>query len=256
MQDKEYRNIKKRAFYLTVFTNIIFFISLFIIIAWTETYPPPKEYGIELGTEVLDNSLLEDDNIENTDEENIDDIESTNEDNDEKITESTEKEVFEDVIEKESSEINNIENELEEEILIPETESNISNENISESNTSSYDSSDFTSSSKEEKIDERALYNSESSTGKEGSSLEMQGWAWDFAPNPNDKSSESGKIVFELIVDYYGDIIGLKTIETTLSPKVENIYREEILKLTFSPTNNNNPADISKGKITFIIKNK
>ena len=66
MQDKEYRNIKKRAFYLTVFTNIIFFVSLFIIIAWTETYPPPKEYGIELGTEVLDNSLLEDDNIENT----------------------------------------------------------------------------------------------------------------------------------------------------------------------------------------------
>ena len=37
--------------------------------------------------------------------------------------------------------------------------------------------------------------------------------------------------------------------------KVENIYKEEVLKLTFSPTNNNNPADISKGKITFIIKN-
>ena len=49
--------------------------------------------------------------------------------------------------------------------------------------------------------------------------------------------------------------IGLKTLETTLSPKVEKIYREEILKLTFSPTNNNNPAEISKGKITFIIKN-
>ena len=78
----------------------------------------------------------------------------------------------------------------------------------------------------------------------------MQGWIWDFFPNPKDNSSESGKIVFELIVDYYGDIIGLKTLETTLSPKVEKIYREEILKLTFSPTNNNNPAEISKGKIT------
>ena len=82
----------------------------------------------------------------------------------------------------------------------------------------------------------------------------MQGWIWDFEPNPQDKSSESGKIVFEITVDYYGEIVGLKTIETTLSPKVENIYKEEVLKLTFSPTNTNNPADISKGKITFIIK--
>jgi hypothetical protein len=36
---------------------------------------------------------------------------------------------------------------------------------------------------------------------------------------------------------------------------IEKIYREEILKLTFSPTSNENPAELSKGKITFIIKN-
>jgi hypothetical protein len=83
----------------------------------------------------------------------------------------------------------------------------------------------------------------------------MQGWIWDIAPKPDDNSSESGRIVFEIIVDYYGEIIGLKTIETTLSPMIEKIYREEILKLTFSPTNNENPAELSKGKITFIIKN-
>ena len=88
-----------------------------------------------------------------------------------------------------------------------------------------------------------------------GSSLEMQGWVWDIEPNPLDNSRESGKIVFEIIVDYYGEIIGLKTLETTLSPNVEKIYREEIYKLTFSPTNNNNPAELSKGKITFLIKN-
>ena len=256
MPDKEFRNIKKKAFYLTVLTNVVFFIFLFIIVAWTETYPPPKEYGIEIGTEVLDNSFFEDDNIENTDEENINDTEPVNEDKDKKITESTEEEEFNEILEKENSEINNIENEFKAEILNPETESNVLNNDIKESIISSYDSSDITSSSESVKIDERALYNSESSTGKEGSSLEMQGWTWDFAPNPDDKSPESGKIVFEIIVDYYGDIIGLKTLETTLSPKVENIYKEEILKLTFSPTNNNNPADISKGKITFIIKNK
>ena len=106
-------------------------------------------------------------------------------------------------------------------------------------------------------IDERAIFKNKSSSesGSKGSSLEMQGWVWDFEPNPIDNSRESGKIIFEIIVDYYGEIIGLKTLETTLSPAIEDIYREEILKLTFSPTNNDNPAEVSKGKITFIIKN-
>ena len=107
----------------------------------------------------------------------------------------------------------------------------------------------------EKKIEERAIYSNSSSLSSKGSSLDMQGWTWDFAPKPDDKSTEGGRIVFEIIVDYYGEIIGLKTLETTLSPMVENIYREEILKLTFTPTNNENPAELSKGKITFIIKN-
>ena len=61
-------------------------------------------------------------------------------------------------------------------------------------------------------IDERAIYNSTKISGAKGSSLEMQGWIWDFEPDPQDKSSESGKIVFEITVDYYGEIVGLKTI--------------------------------------------
>ena len=138
---------------------------------------------------------------------------------------------------------------------IPKNVISETNTDKNENNASLIDSSSIIKENKPNKIDERALFNSKSSSGEEGSSLEMQGWIWDFLPNPKDNSSESGKIVFELIVDYYGDIIGLKTLETTLSPKVEKIYREEILKLTFSPTNNNNPAEISKGKITFIIKN-
>ena len=106
-------------------------------------------------------------------------------------------------------------------------------------------------------IDERAIFknNSSSESGSKGSSLEMQGWIWDFEPNPIDNSRESGKIIFEIIVDYYGEIIGLRTLETTLSPAIGKIYEDEILKLTFSPTNNDNPAEVSKGKITFIIKN-
>ena len=250
MQEKEYKDIKKKAIYLTILSNFIFFILLFIIIAWTETYPPPEEYGIEIGTEVLDNTFLNN-NDENAEDQTNDIVESSNEKLDETITEN----IDDKLIEEEVKNTNNIENNLEEEMPIPKNVISEKNTDKSENNASLIDSSTIIKENKPNKIDERALFNSKSSSGEEGSSLEMQGWIWDFLPNPKDNSSESGKIVFELIVDYYGDIIGLKTLETTLSPKVEKIYREEILKLTFSPTNNNNPAEISKGKITFIIKN-
>tara|TARA_B110000263_G_scaffold132602_1_gene115225 strand:- start:787 stop:1542 length:756 start_codon:yes stop_codon:yes gene_type:complete len=250
MQEKEYKDIKKKAIYLTILSNFIFFILLFIIIAWTETYPPPEEYGIEIGTEVLDNTFLNN-NDENAEDQTNDIVESSNEKLDETITEN----IDDKLIEEEVKNTNNIENNLEEEMPIPKNVISEKNTDKSENNVSLIDSSSIIKENKPNKIDERALFNSKSSSGEEGSSLEMQGWIWDFLPNPKDNSSESGKIVFELIVDYYGDIIGLKTLETTLSPKVEKIYREEILKLTFSPTNNNNPAEISKGKITFIIKN-
>jgi len=139
--------------------------------------------------------------------------------------------------------------------LVNENES-ITEEKVSESSEPK-DNKEEEKKLKNKIIDERALFNknTSSSSGSKGSSLEMQGWVWDIEPKPIDNSRESGKIVFEIIVDYYGEIVGLKTIETTLSPSIENIYREEILKLTFSPTNNNNPAELSKGKITFLIKN-
>ena len=250
MQEKEYKDIKKKAIYLTILSNFIFFILFFIIIAWTETYPPPEEYGIEIGTEVLDNTFLNN-NDENAEDQTNDIVESSNEKLDETITEN----IDDKLIEEEVKNTNNVENNLEEEMPIPKNVISETNTDKSENNASLIDSSSIIKENKPNKIDERALFNSKSSSGEEGSSLEMQGWIWDFLPNPKDNSSESGKIVFELIVDYYGDIMGLKTLETTLSPKVEKIYREEILKLTFSPTNNNNPAEISKGKITFIIKN-
>jgi hypothetical protein len=250
MQEKEYKDIKKKAIYLTILSNFIFFILFFIIIAWTETYPPPEEYGIEIGTEVLDNTFLNN-NDENAEDQTNDIVESSNEKLDETITEN----IDDKLIEEEVKNTNIVENNLEEEMPIPKNVISETNTDKSENNASLIDSRSIIKENKPNKIDERALFNSKSSSGEEGSSLEMQGWIWDFLPNPKDNSSESGKIVFELIVDYYGDIIGLKTLETTLSPKVEKIYREEILKLTFSPTNNNNPAEISKGKITFIIKN-
>lgn len=77
---------------------------------------------------------------------------------------------------------------------------------------------------------------------------------WDFKPQPKDTSDESGKIVFEIKIDDRGDIISIKTIEKTVSPTVEAIYKAEVEKLTFSKTDNLPPASQSIGRITFLIK--
>ncbi|MFL3001826.1 MAG: hypothetical protein ACJZ0Y_06650 [Cytophagales bacterium] len=239
------KDLKRKAFWLTVTTNVIFFLLLMIIVAWKETYPPPEEYGIELGfetSELSESTELLNESDEDIIEEEISEEAVAADDSDEIIEIETVK--------------SDVENEFESEPTLVNENENIIEEKTSENSESDLNN-DKTAESKDKIIDERALFNKKpnSSSGSKGSSLEMQGWVWDIEPNPLDNSRESGKIVFEIIVDYYGEIVGLKILETTLSPNVENIYREEIYKLTFSPTNNNNPAELSKGKITFLIKN-
>lgn len=255
------KDLKNKAFFLTIGTNILFFLFLMILVAWKETYPPPEEYGIELGMDVSEIS-----DSEATAEEDIDsDFENELIENDFDKADIVNEPIIEDVEEAEnisnnleSSDLNEVE-ELEPLTNVEALESVDESPKIENNDkTESKDSSIINENKPSTKIiDERAIFknNSSSESGSKGSSLEMQGWIWDFEPNPLDNSRESGKIIFEIIVDYYGDIIGLRTIETTLSPAIENIYRDEILKLTFSPTNNDNPAEVSKGKITFIIKN-
>ena len=62
-------DLRKKAFYLTVGTNILFFLLLMIIVAWKETYPPPEEYGIELGFENNELSDADSESFEENDEE-------------------------------------------------------------------------------------------------------------------------------------------------------------------------------------------
>jgi hypothetical protein len=104
-------------------------------------------------------------------------------------------------------------------------------------------------------IDARGLYTGTGSDKKAGASLEMAGWIWDAVPHPQDNTDEIGKLVFEIVIDDTGDIIGIKTLEKTVSPLVEQIYKEEVAKLTFSKTSKELPyATTSIGKITFILE--
>ena len=104
-------------------------------------------------------------------------------------------------------------------------------------------------------LDSRALYGNPGGGG--GSSLDMAGWMWDFKPEPDDTSSETGRLVFEIKIDDQGEILSVRRLESTVSPAIEKIYRQEVEKLTFSKTSDNAlVAPISTGKITFVIRSK
>lgn len=88
-----------------------------------------------------------------------------------------------------------------------------------------------------------------------GASLDLAGWIWERKPDVKDKSEEEGKIVFQITIDEEGEIIGIKTLEKTVSNSVERFYRAEVEKLTFLKKRGYNAiAGTSTGTITFRIK--
>jgi protein TonB len=94
-------------------------------------------------------------------------------------------------------------------------------------------------------------------TGNGGASFEMAGWVWDDKPIVNDKSAETGKIIFEIKIDNDGEVISVKNIYSTVSRSVANLYEKAVYKITFSPTiENGNRAAVTTGKIIFIIKSR
>ncbi len=103
-------------------------------------------------------------------------------------------------------------------------------------------------------LDGRALYGSQGSS--DGASLAMAGWSWDEKPKPDDKSIETGKIVYKITVDSEGYLIGIDVDYSTISPEIERVYRQSVERLIFNKTNDYKPAPTSTGFVTFIIKNK
>lgn len=104
-------------------------------------------------------------------------------------------------------------------------------------------------------VDARALYGKQGG-GDGGSMLQMAGWMWDDAPDPKETTSESGKIVFEVLIDDRGNVTSAKAITYTVSASLMRIYQAEVERLTFSKTTSGPAPPRSEGKITFIIKAK
>ena len=263
---------------------------LFIfLIAWREPNPPLPEYGIEInfGTSEVGSGDIQPEDVSNQienqendlqTEEDVSEVEETIPDQSvqEPVTEETAEmpEITEDIespdLIEEKSEPNTVREEPKEETQNAEekiteqpveedkedTEGNQNEEAKEEEATSHGDNIDKEGDKGDEEgtVDARALYGNKGGGG--GVSYQLAGWIIDFEPKVDDTISErGGKIVFEITIDDKGEIISVKTIERSVSPSVEKLYRDEVQKLTFSKTaENTRPAPVSKGKITFIIK--
>lgn len=269
--NKEKKN-RITSLYVAFGVHGVLVLVFFLMVAWSEPDPPIQEYGIEfnLGAEFISNSKEESKPVEaeelSTEEElkeveetteTIEEIETQQEEIEEPVEEVLETPVEETTEVTETEDIHSpdvVEKQEEKEEIKEEVKKPIVDEPKEEA------SKEATVKISKPKIDDRAIFRKSDSgtgTGNKGASLDLSGWMWDDKPNPNDQSTENGYIIFEIKVDDEGEIIAVKTLEKTVSPVVEQVYKESVRDLTFSRTaDNSSAASISTGKITFIIQSK
>lgn len=104
------------------------------------------------------------------------------------------------------------------------------------------------------KIDAKSLYGTPGGASS-GVAFDVSGWALAGRPNVNDDSDETGKIIFQIKVDSGGDIINVRTMQTTVSPSVVEVYRKAVQRLRLRPKGGATP-ETATGTITFIITSK
>lgn len=109
----------------------------------------------------------------------------------------------------------------------------------------------------EGKLDANALYGKQGGGGGDGFALSMSGWAWASEPQiPQLTDNDDGRIVFEIECDENGEIVGILTLERGLSPKAEQLLKEEIRRNSLYRTSSGKVPERSKGKVVFLLKAK
>jgi len=293
MSTQEEKKNQRIGWGVSIGIHSLLLLFFFLIMAWREPDPPVPEYGIELNfgidqsgagdvqptqpTTTPDEPIEQDSEIQEVEsqeetsppviqeeqiqeEDNIQDVVETQEQESPDIVEppETTPEVIEEVSEiieeeKQDAQVSDItDNEVSE-----ETQGTTDEIIADQQSATQGDDADVEGDKgdPEGTIDTRALYGSQGGGG--GPLLELSGWIWDFEPDPKDTSNENGKIVFEIKIDDRGEIISVRTLEKTVSPEIERIYKQEVESLTFSQISSNTmPAPVSTGKITFIIVSK
>lgn len=92
-------------------------------------------------------------------------------------------------------------------------------------------------------------------SGGSGTSVSISGWKNKGNLNiTKDNSSETGTIVFDVVINDFGDVINIKNRPTSLSPSVVSYYREQIRsKLKSTLQAEGTPPNRSSGTITIRI---
>ncbi len=264
-REKQDEKNKRVGWLISVSVQLFLLILFYFLIAWKAPFPPLPEYGIELGFTTSAGAppqpiTSSDDPVEEAPaqtEEIIQEntpVETPAENQENAETETAEVEESETPIEAEEASGN--ESEIEDENTAEEVVSEVKTEDPTEPDNPNNEVKQEEEVVEEPTIDDRAIYgNQGTETGdSEGASLALAGWIWDFKPVPDDKSEETGKIVYKIVVDQDGYLVKIETITSTVSPAVERKYREAVEKLTFSKTSEYKPAALSNGTLTFIIK--
>lgn len=288
MRANEEKKNERKGMYISLGVHGTLLLLFFFLLAWREPDPPIPEYGIELNfgidnqgsgtvqqqapvtptpTEEISETIETEEQTEVV--ENLTEEEAAEQTPTEVLVEEVSSETVEEVVAEDINSPNVVE-EVSEEIVEtdentePMVEEQISETVVEESvtdpaantggaNQGDNDEEVGDQGDPEGEVDERSLYGNPGGGG--GASLDMSGWTWDYIPAPNDQSDENGRIVFSITIDDNGEILSIRTLQKTVTPVVERIYKEEVERLTFSTTNDNSrPAASSSGTITFVIK--
>lgn len=268
MAEKEKKDFKHRALMVAAGLHLFLLILFFFIMAWRAPDPPKPNYGIELnfGLEQAGSGDVQpleqpspqpqeqpqpEESTPQPVEDNQEVQEVTETTPQESVTQPDEGLVSEKPVEPQPKEVQKpVEKpkqkskpEVDQRSLFPG-----GNQSQGDQENASGDQG-----SREGSVDAQALYGSQGGGGG-GASLNMAGWSWDQVPKPQDTSSETGRIVFQIKIDDQGYVVSVKTIESTVSPAIERIYLDEVRKTTFSKTDNASVPPFSTGTITFVLK--
>lgn len=271
MISPEEKKDRRIAALVSLGVNSLLLILFFFLLAWQEPDPPLPEYGIELNFGLDETGagetarpeptpVVEEEPVEEEVTEEVEEVEDVLETPPEEVQEEpTEQVEYEapveespDVVEEVTETAPEVIEEPEEPVQEPEPGSLYPSKNT---NQGASDQPVGDQGKEEGKVDERALYGAKGPS--DGASLQMAGWNWDYIPRPQDNSNENGRIVFQITIDDRGEIISIRTLEKTVSPAVERVYREAVEELTFSRNGENvRAAATSTGKISFVIRSK
>ena len=86
--------------------------------------------------------------------------------------------------------------------------------------------------------------------------LNSTGWTWTSRINVKDDSDEIGIMRFNIQISSDGEIIGINTVSSSVSPELVQKYKRAICRTKFTPIDDTNKPEITKATITIRLNPK